>query len=154
MISDVDDTLTCSGGSWPAGMDASFPRKAVYPGVLAFYRELDLGFHADHDETWDRTKHVGNLVFLSARPHVYKDVSEVQSYTKFRDLQEKRGLHTSPTLLAGSLEAGRQFMVGGDIEPVAEKKYSNLKEYLSLYLDIAACTSATMAKGCTQPRCF
>ena len=133
VISDVDDTLTCSGGSWPAGMDASFPRKAVYPGVLAFYRELDLGFHADHDETWDRTKHVGNLVFLSARPHVYKDVSEVQSYTKFRDLQEKRGLHTSPTLLAGSLEAGRQFMVGGDIEPVAEKKYSNLKEYLSLY---------------------
>ena len=70
---------------------------------------------------------------LSARPHVYKDVSEVQSYRKFRDLQEKRGLHTSPTLLAGSLAAGGQFMVGGDIEPVAEKKYSNLKEYLSLY---------------------
>ncbi len=133
VISDVDDTLTCSGGSWPAGMDASYPRKSVYPGVLAFYRELDLGFHFDHDESWDRTKHVGNLVFLSARPHVYKDVSEVQSYSKFRDLQEKRGLHTSPTLLAGSLAAGRQFMVGGEIEPVAEKKYSNLKEYLSLY---------------------
>ena len=102
VISDVDDTLTCSGGTWPAGIDSSYPRKTVYPGVLAFYRELDLGFHSNSD-AWDRRKHVGNLVFLSARPHVYKDVSEVQSYKKFRDLQEKRDLYTSPTLLAGSL---------------------------------------------------
>lgn len=43
VLSDVDDTLYCSGGSWPAGMDTSFPKKALYPGVLAFYRELDLG---------------------------------------------------------------------------------------------------------------
>ena len=132
VISDVDDTLTCSGGTWPAGIDSSYPRKAVYPGVLAFYRELDLGFHIESD-TWDRRKHVGNLVFLSARPHVYKDVSEVQSYRKFRDLQEKRDLYTSPTLLAGSLEAGRQYMVRGNIEPVAQKKYSNLKEFLAIY---------------------
>jgi hypothetical protein len=130
VISDVDDTLTCSGGTWPAGMDNSYPRKVIYPGVLAFYRELDLGFHVD---SWDRRKHVGNLAFLSARPHVYKDVSEVQSYLKFRDLQEKRDLYTSPTLLAGSLEAGRQFMVRGNIEPVAVKKYANLKEYLAIY---------------------
>lgn len=132
VISDVDDTLTCSGGTWPAGIDACYPRKTVYPGVLAFYRELDLGFHSNSD-AWDRRKHVGNLVFLSARPHVYKDVSEVQSYKKFRDLQEKRDLYTSPTLLAGSLEAGRQYMVRGNIEPVAQKKYSNLKEYLAIY---------------------
>ena len=57
----------------------------------------------------------------------------MQSYKKFRDLQEKRDLYTSPTLLAGSLEAGRQWMVRGNIEPVAQKKYSNLREYLALY---------------------
>jgi hypothetical protein len=38
ILSDVDDTLSCSGGSWPAGMDVSYPKKAIYPGVLAFYR--------------------------------------------------------------------------------------------------------------------
>ena len=27
ILSDVDDTMTCSGGSWPAGMDTSFPKK-------------------------------------------------------------------------------------------------------------------------------
>ena len=51
---------------------------------------------------------MGNLVFLSARPHVYKDVSENVTYEKFRWLQETRGLHTSPTLLAGSLDTGGQ----------------------------------------------
>lgn len=30
---------------------------------------------------------LGNLVFLSARPHVYKDVSESKSYAKFKRLQ-------------------------------------------------------------------
>eukprot|EP01031_Cornospumella_fuschlensis_P053288 gene53288-65085_t len=73
ILSDVDDTLSCSGGSWPAGMDTSYPKKAIYPGVMAFYRELDLGINGD--EEWDDAR-IGNLVFLSARPHVYKDVSE------------------------------------------------------------------------------
>ena len=44
-----------------------------------------------------------------------------------------RRLHTSPTLLPGSLESGRDFLVGGSYEPLAKKKYENLKEYLSLY---------------------
>ena len=43
ILSDVDDTLSSSGGSWPAGMDTSYPKKTVYPGVLGFYRELDIG---------------------------------------------------------------------------------------------------------------
>ena len=30
---------------------------------------------------------VGNLVFLSARPHLYKDMSEAKSYAKFKKLQ-------------------------------------------------------------------
>lgn len=32
-----------AGGRFPAGVDARYPRKSVYPGVLDFYRELDLG---------------------------------------------------------------------------------------------------------------
>jgi hypothetical protein len=75
----------------------------------------------------------GNLVFLSARPHVYKDVSEAATYTKLRLLQEKRGLHTSPTLLAGDLDTGGKFLFSKDSEPLAQKKYENFREFLSLY---------------------
>eukprot|EP00598_Pedospumella_elongata_P009918 CAMPEP_0185006840 /NCGR_PEP_ID=MMETSP1098-20130426/85668_1 /TAXON_ID=89044 /ORGANISM="Spumella elongata, Strain CCAP 955/1" /LENGTH=856 /DNA_ID=CAMNT_0027535075 /DNA_START=328 /DNA_END=2895 /DNA_ORIENTATION=+ len=131
ILSDVDDTLSCAGGSWPAGMDTSYPKKAIYPGVLAFYRELDLGT-VGQDE-WDNATRVGNLVFLSARPHVYKSVSENVSYDKFRTLQKERGLYTSPSLLAGSLDTGGQFMVKGDSEPLAQKKFENFREYLTLY---------------------
>ena len=69
VLSDVDDTLTCSGGSYPSGIDKRYGKKVMYPGVLGFYREMDLG--TDGPEEWpDNT--VGNLVFLSARPHLYK----------------------------------------------------------------------------------
>jgi hypothetical protein len=32
ILSDVDDTLSCSGGHYPAGIDTSYPRKVLYPG--------------------------------------------------------------------------------------------------------------------------
>ncbi len=131
VMSDVDDTLTCSGGVWPAGIDTRYPRKALYPGVLAFYRELDLG--SSGEDSWDALTRVGNLVFLSARPHLYKEVSEAHNYAKFRDLQEKRNLYTSPTLLTGSLSTGTNFIVGGSPEPLAVKKFENMTEYLKVY---------------------
>merc|ERR1719215_2517391 len=40
VLSDVDDTLYCSAGHFPAGVDKRFPKRQVYPGVLALYREL------------------------------------------------------------------------------------------------------------------
>ncbi|KNC83938.1 hypothetical protein SARC_03832 [Sphaeroforma arctica JP610] len=43
VLSDVDDTLVCSGGDRIAGIDFSIPRKALYPGVLLFYRLLEMG---------------------------------------------------------------------------------------------------------------
>lgn len=131
ILSDVDDTLLCSAGSYPAGIDRSYPKKSLYPGVLAFYRELDLGATTS-DQTWVEGR-LGNLVFLSARPHVYKNVSEEIVYEKFRTLQETRGLHTCPSLLAGSLDTGGQFMINNDFEPLARKKYDNFKEYIKLY---------------------
>jgi hypothetical protein len=132
IVSDIDDTLSCSGGSWPKGMDLSYPSKAIYPGVIAFYRELDLGTAGEKDE-WDANTRIGNLVLLSARPHVYKDVSESFTYDKFRILQQQRGLHTSPTLLAGSLDSGGKFMVNLDSEPLAVKKYENFRNFLQIY---------------------
>eukprot|EP01041_Mallomonas_annulata_P009905 gene9905-20602_t len=133
ILSDVDDTMSCSGGSFPAGIDDSFPRKVIYPGVLAFYRELDLGTARSECDEWNRNERVGNLVFLSARPHVYKDISEKHSYEKFRKLLDSNRLHTSPSLLAGSLDSGSQFLVDGSLEPLAKKKYENFIEYLALY---------------------
>lgn len=48
-------------------------RHTLYPGVLSFYCELDLG-HTSKDPWVEGS--IGNLAFLSARPHVYKDMSE------------------------------------------------------------------------------
>ncbi|OWZ09163.1 hypothetical protein PHMEG_00018176 [Phytophthora megakarya] len=130
VLSDVDDTLYSSGGSYPAGLDTRYPRHTLYPGVLPFYRELDMGTVGPDEWTDD---HVGNLVFLSARPHVYKDVSEKKSYAKFAALHEKLGMHTLPTMLAGNLKSGRAFMWQGDLEPMAQKKFENFCEYYQLY---------------------
>lgn len=130
VLSDVDDTLYSSGGRYPAGLDTRFPRHTIYPGVLSFYREMDMGIAGPDDWTDDR---VGNLVFLSARPHVYKDMSEKKSYAKFAALYEQKGMHTLPTMLAGNLRSGRAFMVQGDLEPMARKKFENFCEYYQLY---------------------
>ena len=129
VLSDVDDTLTCSGGSYPAGVDKRFGKKVVYPGVLSFYRELDLGTQGP--ETWPPNT-PGNLVFLSARPHLYKDVSEKHSFAKFQKLSE-RGMHTMPSLLAGDMASGSAFILTDDMEPLAIKKFNNFQKYVAIY---------------------
>lgn len=167
VLSDVDDTLYCSGGSYPAGVDKRFNRKTVYPGVLAFYRELDLGIagsreeavykkqqmqmynqssdydeslyeYDDNDDYYDDDERVGNLVFLSARPHVYKDMSEKMNYAKFQKLRARKddgrkGLHTMPSLLAGDLASGGNYLVTNNFEPLARKKFENFSRYASIY---------------------
>ncbi|KAL0586366.1 hypothetical protein ABG067_003979 [Albugo candida] len=130
VLSDVDDTLYSSGGRYPAGIDVRYPRHVVYPGVLSFYRELDIGTTGPDD--WDENR-VGNLVFLSARPHVYKDMSEKKSYAKFAALYGRKKMHTLPTMLAGSLQSGRAYMVRGNLEPMALKKFENFCEFYQLY---------------------
>mmetsp|Transcript_1706 Transcript_1706/g.4949 ORF Transcript_1706/g.4949 Transcript_1706/m.4949 type:complete len:1096 (+) Transcript_1706:257-3544(+) len=42
IVSDIDDTLMSSGGAFPAGCDRAWPRRCVYPGVLAFFSEMDI----------------------------------------------------------------------------------------------------------------
>ena len=132
VLSDVDDTLLCSGGAYPAGVDQSIPRKILYPGVLGFYRELDLG-DTGPDE-WD-SQRTGNLVFLSARPHVYSDISERNMYDMLNNLQLTRGLYTSPSLLCGSIRTGAQYMLNNSMEPLALKKVESFKQYADLYAE-------------------
>lgn len=132
ILSDVDDTLTSSGGSYPAGIDKRYSKKVVYPGVIGLYRELDLGIRGPEEFPSDE---VGNLVFLSARPHLYKDFSEKHNFSKFEKLRERQGsrLHTIPSLLAGDLSSGREFMMTNDFEPLAKKKFQNFKQFVSIY---------------------
>jgi len=136
ILSDVDDTLTSSGGSYPKGMDKRYNKNVVYPGVIGLYRELDLGIHGPEDCSF---KPQGNLVFLSARPHLYKDMSEKHNFAKFQKLREREGvdgrggLHTIPSLLAGDLTSGREFMMTNDFEPLARKKFDNFKRFVSIY---------------------
>lgn len=134
VLSDVDDTLCSSGGSYPAGIDKRYAKKVVYPGVLTFYRELDLGTQGPSE--WPENR-VGNLVFLSARPHVYKDVSEKINFAKFEKLRVKsdgrQGLHTTPSLLAGDIASGTEYMMRNDMEPLAAKKFDNFSRYVNIY---------------------
>jgi hypothetical protein len=131
ILSDVDDTLFASGGEFPAGIDASFKKHQLYPGVLRFYKELDLGY--SHHGIWDDSKQ-GNMVFLSARPHVVHDFSEKKSYGVFDNLRkQEQGLHAVPTLLAGDLKSGYDYIYKGDVEPMAQKKFINFDQYASLY---------------------
>ena len=132
ILSDVDDTLLCSGGAYPAGIDRSLPRKVLYPGVLGFYRELDLGDTGP--DKWD-THRTGNLVFLSARPHLYSDIAERHVYDSLNNLQRTRGLYTAPSLLCGSMKTGAQYMFNNTMEPLAQKKVESFKEYAALYAE-------------------
>lgn len=86
ILSDVDDTLTCSGGSYPAGIDERYGKKVVYPGVIGLYRELDLGTNGP-EEFPPNT--IGNLVFLSARPHLYKGMVNLAPLAYFCNLHSR-----------------------------------------------------------------
>mmetsp|Transcript_50634 Transcript_50634/g.120822 ORF Transcript_50634/g.120822 Transcript_50634/m.120822 type:complete len:456 (+) Transcript_50634:57-1424(+) len=43
VFSDVDDTFTSSGGSWPAGCDGVYEKSVIYPGYAQFVLEVSRG---------------------------------------------------------------------------------------------------------------
>merc|ERR1711998_303836 len=86
LLCDVDDTLECSQGSYAAGSDTSYPKHVTYPGVHAVLRCLD--------RTYDPDSVNVNLVFLTARPHVYKDMIEELTYEKYRLLVDTGLMHS------------------------------------------------------------
>lgn len=74
-------------------------------------------------------------MFLSARPHVYKDKAESRSYLHFEELRVQKGigLHCVPTLLAGSLDSGWKLLVHGDFRALADTKCLNFLQFAQLY---------------------
>jgi hypothetical protein len=101
VLSDIDDTFYCN---WK---DERYPKKTVYPGVLAFYRALG-----------------GGLVFVSARPGDRAGLVETQTLATLRE----RGV-TAATVLCGAFS----HLVGND--RIAAKKYANFVEFRALYPD-------------------
>ena len=59
VLSDIDDTVFSSGDSFPAGVDARYPRKCYYPGAIAFYAALDRCFAQRHASLLQMVSTVG-----------------------------------------------------------------------------------------------
>jgi len=134
VLSDVDDTFICSGGHWPAGIDGRMQKGSVYPGASAFMRQLDQSFGMWSESlNWTGGKKLGNIAFLSARPHVYKGFAEKKTLGHFAQLRDEGKIHCMPTMLCGSLDSGLKFMWKDELEPMAQKKFSNFAEYVQLY---------------------
>lgn len=108
VLSDIDDTFYVNL------KDDRFPKKTVYPGVKAFYAELDRGA--------GRADPLGDLMFLSARP--YDRPGLVEHMT--RETMEKHGV-TPCTVLSGDLA----HVVGN--ERIADKKFENWAQVTQLY---------------------
>ncbi len=109
MLSDIDDTVYCSMH------DARFEQGTVYPGVLAFYRELALASGVDPEGG-------GYVTFITARPGDRPGAVEAVTAAKLREMG-----FAGATVLAGTL--------GGVVshEAMAETKLENLRRYRQLY---------------------
>jgi len=109
VLSDIDDTFY---ENW---VDDRFPKQTVYPGVRAFYQELDQGGGATADR-------LGDLNFLSARPYDRAGLTEGLTH----DMLEKHGV-THATVLSGDL----LHVIGN--ENIAAKKFDNWQQVRQLY---------------------
>eukprot|EP00928_Gymnodinium_smaydae_P082006 TRINITY_DN65433_c0_g1_i1.p1 TRINITY_DN65433_c0_g1~~TRINITY_DN65433_c0_g1_i1.p1 ORF type:complete len:757 (-),score=177.80 TRINITY_DN65433_c0_g1_i1:112-2382(-) len=131
VLSDIDDTLYSSGGKFPAGCDTVYPKHVVYPGVLKLFEQLDWTFQENVLSC--------NLVFLSARPHIYKSMTEDHSYQLFQTLHREGRMHTLPTLLPGKLASGAwatvaHWALGSRAwKAVGEDKYRTFTDFSRLH---------------------
>jgi hypothetical protein len=71
-------------------------------------------------------------VFLSARPHVYKDKSEQKTLALFEEIRKVNGMYQVPTLLSGAIGSGMKSLAG-DFVPLGLQKFDNFVEYVQLY---------------------
>jgi len=151
ILTDMDDTLLCSGGWYPAGIDLRYPRNTAYPGVTTFFHTMEEKL-VDSKRQWDWWKYPStlancvhiklpkphytdqaHLVGLSARPHVPGNMMEERVFTEFERLQKDHGLKSMPTLLTGGLDTSAAFMFTGEAEYLGRKKFETFQEYFSLY---------------------
>lgn len=104
VLSDIDDTIYAS---WK---DERYPSRTFYPGVVEFYRQLDLGSDGSGRE--------GDLVFVTARPGdrlgLVEDATlEILKEAGFPHATVLAGgftrLHSHDAIAAGKLENFRRF---------------------------------------------
>lgn len=108
VLSDIDDTFYVNL------KDKRYPGKTVYPGVRAFYEELDRGPKAEPGRK-------GDLAFVTARPN--DRLGAVEAMTK--KMLEDKGVEA--TVLSGDLLSNLSH------EKIAEKKLENFQQYRQLY---------------------
>ncbi|WP_223633046.1 phosphatase domain-containing protein [Corallococcus sp. EGB] len=109
VLSDIDDTFFVN---W---VDKRYPPKTVYPGVLAFYQELDRGPGIIPGRA-------GDLVFVSARPQDPLGLIENATLESLRE----RGVPLA-VMLSGSF-----FYLVGNTR-IAHKKFENFEQYARLF---------------------
>jgi len=109
-LSDIDDTF------YSSLKDKRYPSDTVYPGVLAFYDELDRGAREDSPDR------LGDLTFLTARPDEATGTVKNRTHATLRENGVKEA-----AILLGSL--------GGLIshEAMARKKMENFEQYTRIY---------------------
>jgi uncharacterized protein DUF2183 len=109
VLSDIDDTFLAN---WK---DKRYPSKTVYPGVLQFYRELDLGPGRIPGRQ-------GDLTFISARPQDPLGLIEDRTLATLRE----HGV-SSAVMLSGSFT----HLLGN--ARIAAMKLENFSRYVQLY---------------------
>jgi len=118
ILSDIDDTVICSGGN-VAGQDRRYAWGTRYPGVSAFYRELDTG-----SKRTSFLPETSNIVFISARP----EMVEHKTYEKFQNTD----MHTPCIVLTGSLRDGIK-TAWGNYDPTVNSKVWNYLTISQIY---------------------
>ena len=109
VLSDIDDTFYANL------KDTRYPSKTVYPGVLAFYAELDRGPGLVPGRE-------GDLTFVTARPMDALGVVENMTLETLRE----HGV-PPPAVLSGSFA----HLVGNS--RIADKKLDNFQRYLRVF---------------------
>lgn len=107
-LSDIDDTF------YSSLKDKRFPGHTVYPGVLAFYDELDAGPNQKDP--------LGDLTYLTARPDEVTGIVKSRTHRTLRENGVKEA-----SILLGSLTG----LINH--EAMARKKMENFDQYTRIY---------------------
>lgn len=109
-LSDIDDTF------YSSLKDKRYPSKTVYPGVLAFYDELDRGPNEQSPDP------LGDLTYLTARPGEFTGIVKDSTHKSLRE----RGVKEA-AILVGSLTG----LINH--ERMAAKKFENFEQYAQIF---------------------
>jgi len=133
VLSDIDDTLFSSGGKWPAGADVRFPKRQIYPGVLALFRELGRGLSDSKEEDGGGGSTASVPLWLRKRDKAWEEISVSASETVL-DLKDRiLAKHTGEVsfLTRAGVTPTSSNLAFLSARPHAYKNYSERKSYKS-----------------------